>query len=74
MTIVLDSKFTTAEDVAKVFRIPKSRVQRLKKLVEARTIASDRVIHNRVASKNGLKVSASAKRAKNARGRAKKIA
>lgn len=72
MTVVLDSKFATAEDAAKILGIPKSRVKWLKKLAESRTVSSTRNGKGS-ASRFERKKAEPAKR-KHARGKGKKAA
>ena len=67
MTIVLHSKFATAEDTAKALGVSKSRLKRLLRLVEA-----GRSNGNKVAHKNGARILTSTR--KNARGKVKKVA
>jgi hypothetical protein len=69
MTIVLDSKFATAEDTAKELGVPKSRLKWLLRLV-----ASGRANGNKAAKKNGARILTSTRKRKNARGKVKKVA
>jgi hypothetical protein len=74
MTIVLDSTFATAEDTAKVLGVSKSRLKRLVRIANARTIASGRSSVTKLQYKNGARVPAFARKRKNARGKAEKAA
>ena len=73
MTIVLDSKFATAEDTAKALGVSKTRLKWLKRLMTAERV-SGRTGGRKFSHKNGTKVTASAKKAKNAGGKDKKVA
>ena len=69
MTIVLHSKFATAEDTAKALGVSKSRLKRLLRLVEA-----GRSNGNKAAHKNGARILTSTRKRKNARGKVRKVA
>jgi hypothetical protein len=73
MTIVLDSTFATPEAVGKELGVPKARVRWLKRLASSRTIFSGKVSGKKNEDKNGTRVSASAKKRKHVRGKAKKV-
>lgn len=64
MTVVLDSTFAEPEDVGKTLGVPKSRVRWLKRLG---------MVGRKFEDKNGTRVSASAKKRKQARGKVKKV-
>lgn len=74
MTIVLDSKPATTEDVAKILGVPKSRVKWLKRLVEARTFASAKTTGKRFAVKAERKKTESTRTRKRTSGTRKKAA
>ena len=68
MTIVLDSKFATAEDTAKELGVSKTRLKWLLRLVE-----SGRANGNKAAKKNGARILTSTRKRKNARGKVRKV-
>lgn len=74
MTIVLNSKFATAEDTAKALGVSKTRLKWLKRLMSSEAVFSGKTGGRKFSHKNGTKVTASAKKAKNAGSKAKKIA
>ena len=69
MTIVLDSKFATAEDTAKELGVSKTRLKWLLRLA-----ASGRANGDKAAGKNGARVLTSTRKRKNARGKVRKVA
>ena len=69
MTIVLDSKFATAEDTAKALGVSKTRLKWLLRLVE-----SGKPNGNKDRHKNGARNLTSTRKRKNARGKVKKVA
>ena len=70
ITILLDSKFATAEETAKALGVPRKRLRWLKRLASAETVFAGR----KLSRENGTGVSAPAKKTKKASGRAKKAA
>ena len=74
MTIVLHSKFATPEDTAKALGVPKTRLKWLKRLMSSETVSSGRTNGRKSSDKNGTKAAGFAKRAKNGRGKGKKVA
>lgn len=71
MTIVLDSTFATAEDTAKELGVPKNRLRRLVRMATAQVQRSS---DKKALNKNGARVLGSARKRKNARGKAKRVA
>ncbi len=69
MTIVLDSKFATAEDTAKALGVSKTRLKWLLRLAE-----SGRPNGSKARHKNGTRILTSTRKRKNARGKVKKVA
>jgi len=69
MTIVLDSKFATAEDTAKELGVSKTRLKWLLQLVETGRPNGTKARH-----KNGAGVPTSTRKRKNARGKVRKVA
>jgi hypothetical protein len=69
MTIVLNSKFATAEDTAKELGVSKTRLRWLLRLVE-----SGRSNGNKAGHKNGTRIATSTRKRKNARGKVRKVA
>jgi hypothetical protein len=69
MSIVLNSKFATAEDTAKALGVPKTRLKWLLRLVE-----SGRSNGNKAGRKNAASILTSTRKRKNARGKVKKVA
>jgi hypothetical protein len=69
MSIVLNSKFATAEDTAKALGVSKTRLKWLLRLVE-----SGRSKGNKTGHKNGARNLTSTRKRKNARGKVKKVA
>lgn len=69
MPVILDSKFATAEDTAKVLGVSKTRLKWLMRLGE-----SGRSKGNKARHKNGARVLTPARKRKNARGKVKKVA
>ena len=74
MTIVLDSPFATPEDTARILGVSKTRLKWIKRLMSSETVFSGKTAGRKHAHKNGTKVTSSAKKAKNTRVKAKKIA
>ena len=70
MTIVLDSTFATPEAVGNELGVPKARVRRLKRLVTF----SVGTVGKKLGDKNGTRASASAKKRKHVRAKAKRVA
>jgi len=74
MKIVLESKFATAEDTAKALGVSKTRLKWLKRLTSSGTVFSGKAGHRSSSHKNVTKVTASAKKAKDGRGKTRKVA
>lgn len=74
MTIVLNSKFATAEDTAKILGVSKTRLRWLQRLMRTNVAFSGRSGHDKAGHKNGAKVLTSTRKRKSARGKAKKVA
>ncbi len=74
MTIVLNSKFATAEDTAKELGVSKTRLKWLQRLMRTNMVFSGRSGRNKAGQKNGAKVLTSTRKRKNARGKVRKVA
>jgi hypothetical protein len=69
MSIVLTSKFATAEDTAKALGVSKTRLKWLQRLMASGRPNGDKARH-----KNGARNLTSTRKRKNARGKVRKVA